>query len=109
MRILFDQNVEPKYIEALEREHWTTTDHCGNHFPDDAPDADIADFAEANDWVVFTRDDDFFRIASQRDCGLLFFHKQHNPQPATIAAKVEKISNAYSNHDNIREGLPGTW
>ena len=39
MRILFDRNVEPRFINAIEQEPWTTTEHVDNHFSQTAPSA----------------------------------------------------------------------
>lgn len=112
MDILFDRNVEPRYQQALDREPWTTVDHCGNHFPQDAqntPDEKIADFAETNGWVLFTRDRPFFGRAQTRNCGLLLLDKSRNPSASDVVLAVERISNAYTDHDNIRESIPGNW
>ena len=109
MRVLFDRSVEPRFIHALESTPWATVTRSVDHFPPDAPDEDIMDWAETNNWVVFTRDDDFFRLARQGNCGLLFLHKRRDPNPGTIADAVAKINDAYTDHKNIEEGLPGKW
>jgi hypothetical protein len=109
MRILFDRNVEPRFVHAIESTPWATVTRSEDHFPPDAPDEDITDWAEANDWVIFTRDNDFFRLARDSDCGLLFLHKRRDPNPGTIADAVARIDAAYTDHEDIEEGLPGNW
>lgn len=109
MDVLFDRNVEPRYQQALGREAWTILDHCDNHFSQTAPDTKIADFAEANGWVLFTRDRPFFVRAQSRNCGLLLLDKKRNPSPADVVLAVKRIGDAYANHDNIRESVPGNW
>ena len=74
MRILVDQNAPRKYVEALRR---------------DATDAEIAQFAENNGWVVFTNDDDFFVAGG--DHGLILYDQIEDPAPGNVVAAVEGI------------------
>ena len=109
MRLLFDRNVEPKYIEPLASESWTTTMHVDEHFSQTAADARIADFAEANAWVLFSRDRPFFTIAATRDCGFLLLDKARDPSPTTVVRAVAAIKSAYDDHRTIEESIPVGW
>jgi predicted nuclease of predicted toxin-antitoxin system len=109
MRLLFDRNVEPKYIEPLASESWTTTAHVDDHFSQTASDATIADFAEANEWVLFSRDRPFFTIAATRNCGFLLLDKAREPSPSRVVRAVKAIRSAYDDHRTIRESIPGGW
>jgi hypothetical protein len=60
--------------------------------------------------IIFTRDDDFFKLVRARyNCGLLFFRKGKGTTPGGIVEAVDTIRTAYTDHDTIEEGLPGTW
>jgi predicted nuclease of predicted toxin-antitoxin system len=106
MRILFDRNVEPKFIQAIDQEPWTTTDPVDNHFPQTADDSDLADFAEANDWVLFTRDEPFFGRSKRRNCGFILLHQKRNPRPGAVVDTLRQIRDTYSDYSNIYEGVP---
>lgn len=110
MRLFFDRSTEPRYVNALAQEPWTTTVWCDSRFPQTAPDRDLAEFAQDNGYVVFARDDDFFKLVRhQYNCGLLYFRKGKSTAPGDIVTAVERVSNAYPDHTKIEEGLPGNW
>lgn len=109
MRILFDRNVEPRYIAAIASRSGMSVTRVDDRLPQTAPDRTIAALAERENWVVFSRDDDFFKKACHREIGLLFFSKQHNTRASEIATAVERIDDAYNDHTEIKEGLPGQW
>ena len=106
MRILFDRNVEPRFIHAIDQESWTTTDHVDNHFSQTAPDSDLADFAEDRGWVLFTRDAPFFGRSKARKCGFLLLHQSRDPSPGTVVASIRRIRDSYPDHTNIYESVP---
>ncbi len=110
MRVLFDRNVEPRYIDAIGAENWSVTERAADCLPETAPDRRVARYAEDHDMVVFTRDDDFFRLLRDRyRCGLLFFHQKHATSPAQIVTAVDNIRRSYTDYTEIEEGLPGNW
>ena len=106
MRILFDRNVEPRFIQAIEQEPWTTVEHVDNHFSQTAADSDLADFAEDGDWVIFTRDEPFFGRSKPRDCGFILLHQKHDPAPGVIVDTLRRIRESYSDYSNVRESVP---
>jgi uncharacterized protein with PIN domain len=106
MRILFDRNVEPRFIQAIDQEPWTTVDHVDNHFSSTTPDSDLADFAEANDWILFARDAPFFGRAKTRNCGFLLLHQKRDPAPGTVVDSIRRIRDSYSDCSNIYESIP---
>lgn len=110
MRVLFDRNTPGKYANAIAQRPWSTVEQTDNILPKTAPDSDIADHAEQNDWVVFTRDEQFFRELKQnRACGTLYFKMGRNETPGTIADAVASINSTYQNQSNVACGLPGPW
>ena len=110
MRILFDRNTPGAYIDAIEQRSWSTVECTDNLLPKDADDSRIADIAERNDWVVFTRDEQFFReLKNNRNCGALFFKMGRNDRASKIADAVERIESAYPDQSGIACGLPGGW
>lgn len=65
MRIIVDMNLSPSWLPLLsgaghEALHWS---QCG---PADAPDAQIMDYAKANDCVILTHDLDFGMLLAAR-------------------------------------------
>lgn len=81
MRILVDQNSARKYIDAFEQADGITVATVDDVLDHDTSDADIAAYAETNDWVVFTTDDDFFVAGG--DHGLLRYDQIEDPSPVT--------------------------
>jgi hypothetical protein len=110
MNILFDRNVEPKYIDAIASIPDVSTEHVDNHLPQDADDSAITDLAKHEEWVVFTRDDHFFQHTRGRGVGLLYFPKKHDTPPGEIKTSVTLIKDAYQPpYSQIEEGVPGQW
>ena len=89
---------------------WATTEFADDQFAQTAPDSRLARYATDNGMIIFTRDDDFFKLVRARyNCGLLFFRKGKGTTPGGIVEAVDTIRTAYTDHDTIEEGLPGTW
>lgn len=107
MRILVDQNSAQKYIEAFEQADGITVATVADVLEHDTSDADIAAYAETNDWVVFTTDDDFFVAGG--DHGLLLYDQIDDPTPGDVVAAVRQIEQAYENPSEITESVPGGW
>jgi len=107
MRILVDQNAPRKYVEALRRDDSLTVITVEEALRHDATDAEIAQFAENNGWVVFTNDDDFFVAGG--DHGLILYDQIEDPAPGNVVAAVKGIGRAYQSHSEIVESVPGGW
>jgi hypothetical protein len=73
----------------------------------DATDAEIAAYAEENQWVVFTNDDDFFVAGGDHD--LLLYDQLEDPRPGDIVQAVQQIEQVYSGSSSIVESVPGEW
>ena len=89
MRILFDRNVEPRYIDAIAATEWAVTERVDDHFAQTAPDRRVA--------------------RGRYDCGLLFFHQKHATNPSHLVAAIDNIRTSYTGYSEIEEGLPGNW
>lgn len=107
MRILFERNIATKYTDALGAESWTTVAYCDDHFPATTPDSRIAAFAERDDWVIMTLDDDFFQF--RPGFGILLLDQGSAPDVSDVVAAVELIGSTYADHSNIAESVPGNW
>jgi len=107
MRILCDQNVPNKYIEAFKTSNNITAATVANVLQHDATDTEIVAYAEQNNWVVFTNDDDFFVVGG--DHGLLLYDQVEDPLPGDVVTAVQRISEAYRSQTEIIESVPGNW
>jgi hypothetical protein len=107
MRILCDQNVPVKYVEAFERADDVTVTTVADALDHDAPDTEIATYAEREGWVVFTNDDDFFVAGG--DHGLLLYDQLEDPRPGDIVDAVQQIDRVYTDSSDIVESIPGDW
>jgi hypothetical protein len=63
MRVLCDHTVDDKYVAALRGADGLTVTTVREALDPRASDPDIATYAEANDWVILSSDDDFFEIS----------------------------------------------
>jgi predicted nuclease of predicted toxin-antitoxin system len=109
MRVLCERHVPPKYVEAVQSSRWADVITPRNRFHPEVDDETIARYAEANGWVVLTRDRDFFQLSGRFGFGVLYLDMRRNPGPGTLVAAVEAIAEAYSDHSEIVESVPGDW
>lgn len=107
MRILCDQNAAEKYRLAFDQADSITVSTVGHELRPDATDAEIALFASANDWVVFTNDDDFF--STPGEFGLLLYDQIEDPTPGDVLQAVRAIAYAYDDDSEIVEWVPDGW
>ena len=107
MRILCDQNIPTKYIEAFDNSDNITVTTVDSVLQHDAADKDIVAYAERHDWVVFTNDDDFFVVGG--DHGLLLYDQLDDPIPGDVVTAIQRISEAYHTQSEITESVPGNW
>lgn len=107
MRILCDQNVPAKYVDALESTDDFTVATVEDVLQHDATDSEIAAYAEKNQWVVFTNDDDFFVAGGEH--GLLLYDQLEDPNPGDVVQAVQRIGQVYADPSNIVESVPGEW
>lgn len=109
MRILCERHVPPKYVDALDSVPWATVSTTGETFHPEADDETIAEYAAANGWVVLTRDRDFFGLATAVGVGVLYLDMRRNPSPGILVEASESIGEAYADHAEIIESVPGNW
>jgi len=107
MRILCDQNVPRKYIEAFDNADNITVTTVDSVLQHDAADKDIVAYAERHDWVVFTNDDDFFVVGG--DHGLLLYDQLDDPIPGDVVTAIQRISESYHTQSEITASVPGNW
>jgi hypothetical protein len=107
VRLLCDQNVAERYVTALA----STPDFCVANVRDTldprASDPDIAAYAAAEGYVVFTSDDDFFRLAA--DCGRVYYQQAAQPPVGDVRTALRAIRDAYADTSEILEVVPGGW
>lgn len=107
MRILCDQNVNEKYTETFRQTDWITVSTVREELAQDALDDEIGRYAAANNWVIFTEDDDHLEYEQNR--GVILYHQNESASPTEVVAAVDAISTVYTNHREIREFVPGDW
>lgn len=107
MQILCDHHVPAKYISAFEDAAGITVRPVSDVLSPTATDHEIARYAEQNDWVVFTNDDDF--LLTDGDHGLLIYDQIADPPPGNIVDAVNRIDDAYESNEGILEAVPGEW
>jgi len=107
MRLLCDQNVAAKYVQAFENGTKFVVTTVGDELSPDASDGEIVAYAAAHDWVVFTSDDDFFKQADQ--CGVLVYNQLTDPSPGDVLDAVIAVDDAYESSREIIEVIPGNW
>lgn len=107
MEILFDQNANLNYIPALKQIDGISVYTVKDTLDPEASDETIAATAQANGWVIFTNDDDFFVHAS--DIGLLYYSQLEDPSPGDVATAVRRIATVYEDPMEIIETVPGNW
>ena len=107
MRLLFDQNVARRYldacIEAPDLQAITVRDALDPR----ASDPDIAAYAGEHGYVVVTADDDFFQFADR--CGCLYFHQLEQPAVGDVLTAIRRIDDAYDDPAEIVEVVPDGW
>jgi predicted nuclease of predicted toxin-antitoxin system len=89
MKLLIDMNLSPRWVKCfaaagIASEHWSSLGAYG------APDAEIMDFAKANDFIVITHDLDFGAIlaATQFDKPSVVQIRTDTVDPDIIAEPV---------------------
>ncbi|OYR83669.1 hypothetical protein DJ71_09920 [Halorubrum sp. E3] len=107
MRLLCDQNVARRYVDACI----VDADDLGAPVRDAldprATDPDIAAYARKNEYVVLTADDDFFELSER--CGCLYFHQLDQPPVGDVLTAVRRIDKAYTDRTEIVEVIPDGW
>ena len=107
MRLLCDQNVAQKYVDACIAASDFQAVTVRDALVPRASDSDIARYARKNGYVVLTGDDDFFQLADQ--CGCIYFHQFDNPPVGDVLAALRRIDDAYLDSHDIVEVVPGDW
>ena len=107
VRLLCDENVDQRYVETFRSTDWITVTTVREALSPEATDEAVAEFAASAEWVVFTGDDDFLR--ADPDCGVVFYHQLERPSPGDLVDALRAIEEAYTDHDDVREFVPGGW
>lgn len=107
MRILCDHNVNEKYTETFRQADWITVTTVREELTQDARDDEIGRYAAANDWIIFTEDDD--HLEYDQDRGVILYHQNKLPSPTDVVDALDTIDAVYTNHNEIREFVPGDW
>lgn len=107
MRVLCDQNVPQKYVEALVAAGGITVGTVQEKLTADASDREIVAFAVEGDWVILTSDSDFF--GDGRQFGLLVYSQLEDPRPGDIVESIQAIDDAYESLSDVVEKVPDGW
>lgn len=107
MRLLCDQNVAQRYIDACVAAPDLHAMTVREVLDPRAADADIVAYASTHDHVVFTSDDDFFQLADR--CGCIYYHQPTVPIVGDVLEALRAIGDAYDDHSEIVEVVPGDW
>jgi len=108
MRLLCDQNVAQKYVDACISASDLQAVTVRDALDPRASGPDIVSYAKQNDYVVLTGDDDdFFEFADQ--CGCIYFHQFDQPPVGDVLASLRLIDDAYLDSHDIVEVVPGDW
>ena len=107
VRLLCDENVDQRYVETFRKTDWITVTTVRDALAADASDESIGQFAEQQEWIVFTGDDDFLRF--DPGCGVVFYQQVARPSPGAVVDALRGIDDAYADHGAVREFVPGGW
>jgi hypothetical protein len=107
MRLLCDQNVARRYIDACVQAPDLQAVTVRDALDPRTTDPDIAAYARENGYVVLTADDDFFELSDQ--CGCRYFHQSDTPPVGDVLEAIRRIDGAYDDRANIVEVVPGEW
>lgn len=111
IRILCDRCVNQKYVDAFEHTDWIMLCQVEDVFPNDAEntdDGEISEYAEQQEWVVFT-EDDHFRTRHDHDRGVILYHHIEQPLPGDVVDAIYVIAEGYDDHREIEEYVPDGW
>ncbi|TKX41349.1 DUF5615 family PIN-like protein [Halorubrum sp. CGM4_25_10-8A] len=107
MRLLCDQNVARRYVEACIQASDLRAVTVRDALDPRATDSDIAAHARENGYVVLTADDDFFELSDR--CGCLYFHQVDQPPVGDVLTAIRRIDDAYTDRTAIVEVVPDGW
>jgi hypothetical protein len=107
MRLLLDAHIPTSFKRALTDESWTTVIDCSEIFAAGTNDPVIANYAEQNDYVIFTRDAPFFEDIRNGvyQCGGIFLHMQQRYQASAVVDAIAEVGAAYVEHSEIAENI----
>jgi len=107
IRLLCDQNVDHRYLDAFRAAEGIEAVSVREVLDPRSSDPDIAAYAAANGYVVFTCDDDFFGF--DRGCGLIYYEQETAPRVGTVVAAIQSIGAAYDEYHSMVEVVPDGW
>jgi predicted nuclease of predicted toxin-antitoxin system len=92
--------VPRKYRDALSDTSWASVAVTTDFLDPEATDRGIAEFATANGFVLFVRDEDFFEVEERAGTGVLFLQELRNSSPKTV---IETITSYVRSTPTIRK------
>lgn len=115
MRILCDNNVAPKYANAIRGSDRLELAHSSDVLSPEASDPAIIEYAETHDWVILTGDKRFLiddedetstgdRLGA--DCGVIFYAQDRNPTPGDFVDALETIAENADDYWAIETYVP---
>jgi hypothetical protein len=107
MRVLCDQNVPQKYVDALADAGGITVTTVRETLAADVPDREIVTYAAEHGWVILTNDSDFF--GDGREFGLLVYSQLDDSRPGDIVDAIQAIDYAYESNSEVVETVPDGW
>lgn len=107
MRVLCGVNVATKYVDALCAADEISVATVEVVLSKNALDAEIAEHATRNGWVLLTTDDDFYHI--DHEFGLLFYRQLADPSPGVVVNAVERIDQVYDSESAVETHVPDGW
>lgn len=109
LSFLADEHVERAFVTALSDNGYDVETVAGSEVSG-APDPDVVERARQAGRVILTNDDDFVRIADQRDhAGILLYSDQSHP-PAAVVRGVNRL-NRHLSHEAFEHHVewPENW
>jgi len=115
VKVLCDNNVAPKYANALRESDRLEFAHSRDVLSPEASDPAIIEYAETNDWVILTGDKRFLIDDEDRnstgdrleaDCGVIFYAQDRNPTAGEVVDALETIAENAEDYRMIETYVP---
>jgi predicted nuclease of predicted toxin-antitoxin system len=99
MKLLIDMNLSPTWVSFFAA-HNISSIHWSKVSKPDAPDVEIFEYAQQNDFIVFTNDLDFGAIlaATNANAPSVFQLKSQELMPHLVGNQVVQCLNQYQNY-----------
>jgi len=115
VRVLCDNNVAPKYANALRGSDRLQFALSREVLSPEATDPEIIAYAEEHDWVILTgdkrfliddEDEDSSGDRLDADCGVIFYNQDRNPAAGDVVAALETIAENADEYRAIETYVP---